>query len=70
MKFIKWLFIGLVVLVLLVGVGTAALVYLVDWNNYKDTIQEQAKKHTGRDLTIAGDLSPSVFPWLGATRSW
>ncbi len=65
MKFIKWLLISLVCVVLLLGVGTAALVYLVDWNDFKNTIQNQAKKHTGRDLIIAGDLSPSVFPWVG-----
>ncbi|MBX2837433.1 MAG: AsmA family protein [Gammaproteobacteria bacterium] len=65
MKFIKWLLIGIVTLVLVVGIGIAALIYLVDWNDYKDTIQEQTKKHTGRDLTITGDLNPSVFPWAG-----
>lgn len=65
MKFLKWLLGAVVVLVLVVGVGVAALVYLVDWNDFKDTIQNQVKKQTGRDLEIAGDLSPSVFPWAG-----
>ncbi len=65
MKVLKWLGIVLVLLVLVVGVGAAALVYLVDWNDFKDTIQNQTKKHTGRDLLITGDLSPSVFPWVG-----
>ena len=65
MKFLKWLLGAVVVLVLVVGVGIAALVYLVDWNDFKDTIQNQVKKQTGRDLEIAGDLSPSVFPWAG-----
>ena len=54
-------------LVLIVGIGMAALVYLVDWNDFRDTIQNQTKKHTGRDLTIAGDLNPSVFPWVGVS---
>lgn len=67
MKVLKWLVGGLCVLVLLVGVGMAALVYLVDWNDFRDTIQNQTKKHTGRDLTIAGDLNPSVFPWVGVS---
>ena len=67
MKVLKWLIGGLLVLVLLVGVGAAALVYLVDWNDFRDTIQNQTKKHTGRDLTIAGDLKPSVFPWVGVS---
>jgi len=65
MKFLKWLLGAVAVLVLVVGVGVVALVYLVDWNDFKDTIQNQVKKQTGRDLQIAGDLSPSVFPWAG-----
>lgn len=65
MKALKWLLISVFSLILLIGIGVAALIYLVDWNDYKDTIQEQTKKHTGRDLTITGDLNPSVFPWAG-----
>jgi AsmA protein len=65
MKLIKWLLGIIVVLVLIVGVGIAAMVNLVDWNNYKDTIQNQVKEQTGRDLEIAGDLNPSFFPWAG-----
>lgn len=65
MKLLKWLLGTVAVLVLVVGVGVVALVYLVDWNDFKDTIQNQVKKQTGRDLQITGDLSPSVFPWAG-----
>ena len=65
MKVVKWLLGTLAVLVLVVGIGVVALVYLVDWNDFKNTIQNQVKKQTGRDLTITGDLSPSVFPWAG-----
>lgn len=67
MKVLKWLVGGLLVLVLLIGIGAAALVYLVDWNDFRDTIQNQTKKHTGRDLTIAGDLKPTVFPFIGVS---
>lgn len=67
MKIIKWLLVSVLVLVLLVGAGATALVYLVDWNDFRDTIQQQTKKHTGRDLTIAGDLKPTVFPWVGVS---
>ena len=67
MKVLKWLVVSVLGLVLLIGVGAAALVYLVDWNDFRDTIQNQTKKHTGRDLIIAGDLSPSVFPWVGVS---
>ncbi len=65
MKLVKWLLGTVVVLALVIGVGVVALVYLVDWNDFKDTIKNQVKQQTGRDLTIAGDLSPSVFPWAG-----
>lgn len=65
MNLLKWLLIVVAALVLIIGIGTVALVYLVDWNDFKETIQNQTKKHTGRDLTITGDLSPSVFPWAG-----
>lgn len=65
MKFLKWLLIGVGILILLIGVGIVALVYLVDWNDFKETIQNQTRKHTGRELVISGDLSPSVFPWAG-----
>lgn len=65
MKILKWLAIITVTLVLVVGIGVTALVYLVDWNQQKDRIQNIVKTHTGRDLIIAGDLSPSVFPWAG-----
>ncbi len=67
MKLLKWLLGTAAVMVLVVGLGVAALVYLVDWNDFKETIQNQVKKQTGRELTIAGDLSPSVFPWAGIT---
>ena len=67
MKMLKWFVVSMFVLVLLVGVAAAALVYLVDWNDFRDTVQVQVKKHTGRDLTIDGDLKPSVFPWVGVS---
>ena len=65
MKFLKWLFVGLFSLILIVGIGLVVIVNSVDWNDYRETIQEQTAKHTGRDLTISGDLSPSFFPWTG-----
>lgn len=65
MKVLKRVLIVCGVLMLVVGIGMAALVYLVDWNDFKETIQGQVKKQTGRELVIAGDLNPSVFPWAG-----
>ena len=65
MKALKWVAITLGTLVLVIGIGVTALVYLVDWNQQKDRIQNLVRTHTGRDLEIAGDLEPSVFPWAG-----
>jgi len=67
MKVLKWLAVGLLSLVLVIFAGGAALVYLVDWNDFRETIQNQVKKQTGRDLTIAGDLKPTVFPFIGVS---
>lgn len=52
---------GMVGLVVLVSV---ALVLFFDPNEYRDEIAAAVKDSTGRDLTIEGDLSLSLFPWL------
>lgn len=46
-------------------VAIIALLVVVDPNDYREQIQEAVKDETGRELVIAGDLSLSVFPWLG-----
>jgi AsmA protein len=52
---------GMVGFFLLVSV---ALVLFFDPNEYRDEISAVVKDSTGRDLTIEGDLSLSLFPWL------
>ncbi|HUO82556.1 MAG TPA: AsmA family protein [Gammaproteobacteria bacterium] len=49
---------GLVVLAMLL----VALFF--DPNDYKDDIAAAAEEETGRELSIDGDLSLSLFPWL------
>jgi len=47
---------------------TAVLIYaklFVDPNDYRTEIAAQASKSIGRELVIDGDLSLSVFPWIG-----
>lgn len=65
MKKLKLIFkiTGIVIAVLLLAL--AALVITFDPNNYKDTITAQVEKQTGREFEIAGDISLSVFPWIG-----
>lgn len=58
---LKLLAIVLVVILLAI----AALVFTFDPNNYKDTITAQVEKQTGREFEIAGDISLSLFPWIG-----
>ncbi len=54
---------GVVVVLLLLAL--AALVFTFDPNNYKEAITTQVEKQTGRDFSIGGDISLSVFPWVG-----
>jgi AsmA protein len=44
----------------------AAIVFVLvfDPNDYKDKISDGARKATGRELVIEGDLHLSLFPWL------
>jgi uncharacterized protein involved in outer membrane biogenesis len=54
-----WAIGGLLVLLVaavLIGPG------LVDWNQYKGDIQNQARNATGRELAINGDISITVLP--------
>ena len=38
---------------------------VINPNDYREEIQAVVKDKTGRDLSINGDLSLSVFPWVG-----
>jgi len=46
-------------------VALLAFVATFDANNYKPEIIEQVEKATGRSFTVDGDISLSVFPWIG-----
>ena len=64
-KLLKILF-GLLAVVLFLVVAAVVIVpMVVDPNDFRDDIAAQVKKHTGRDLTIGGEIGLSVFPWLG-----
>ena len=65
MKLLKWLLLGILLLVVVAAGSVAWLVATLDPNDYKPQIAAQVKKATGRDLTIAGDIEWSLFPWLG-----
>lgn len=58
----KWIKIGGGLFVVLIAVIVAGVAILgsMDFNQYKGLIAEQAKKATGRDLEIAGDLKLEI----------
>lgn len=58
----KWIKIGggLVVVLVAVVVAGVAILSSMDFNQYKGLIEEEAKKATGRDLKIAGDLNLEI----------
>ncbi len=61
LKLLGWIAAGLIALI---AIAAVAVPLLFDPNDYRDTIAAEAKKATGRELVISGDLELSVFPWL------
>ncbi|MEQ9564025.1 MAG: AsmA family protein, partial [Woeseiaceae bacterium] len=57
----------LIAVAAIVGIGViaaAALYLFFDPNDFRDDISTAVRESTGRELTIEGDLSLSVFPWI------
>ncbi|AJR09291.1 AsmA family protein [Photobacterium gaetbulicola] len=61
----KKIIMALVAVVVVAVIGIAALLALVDPNQFKPVIAEQVNKATGRDLVIDGDISWRFFPSIG-----
>ena len=67
MKFLKYILIGVpLLLILVIGVG-AFFLYTLDLNSYKSLIVKKAQEATGRELVISGDIDHKLFPRLGLT---
>jgi uncharacterized protein involved in outer membrane biogenesis len=66
MKKVLWIVGGLVGLLI---VAAVAVPFFIDLNDYKAEIAAQAKKATGRDLAIDGNISLSILPSPGVTVS-
>ncbi len=59
------------VICVILGLTVAIVPMLFDPNDYKDEIKNAVKSATGRTLKIDGNLSLSIFPWLGIeTGQW
>lgn len=67
MKVIKWLLVGLVGLVLTVLAVAAAALALLDVNRFKPEIEQSASELLGRQLSIEGEITKTLFPWLGVS---
>ena len=62
MKIIKYLFIAIILLIVVVIGGSVFFLSTLDLNNYKDLIASKTKEATGRNLVIAGDIKNSWWP--------
>jgi AsmA protein len=65
MKWFKVLASVLIVLIIVATIAMVSLATFVSPNRFKPLLVEQVKKYTGRDLTISGDLSWTLFPTFG-----
>ncbi|MEQ8206724.1 MAG: AsmA family protein [Woeseia sp.] len=63
-RLFKVLTLAIAGIVLLVVLSAVAILLFVDPNNFRDEIAAKVETATGRSLTIEGDLSVSIFPWL------
>ena len=60
-KVLLWVVGGFATLFILASV---ALYVFFDPNDFREEISNSVKNRTGRDLTIEGDISLDIFPWL------
>lgn len=66
MKWFKRIGLLLVAIVLVTILAVVAFVLTFDPNDYKSQIAAQVEKQTGRSIQFNGDISVTIFPWLGA----
>ncbi|HER34347.1 MAG: AsmA family protein [Halothiobacillaceae bacterium] len=66
MKWIKRLGLLFVALVMVAVLAATAFLLTFDPNDYKEQIAVQVEERTGRSIQFNGDLSVTLFPWLGA----
>jgi AsmA protein len=64
-KFIRYLFIGLGAIILLLVAGVGIFVAIFDANAYKEDISQLVREQTGRELQFQGDIGLTIYPALG-----
>ncbi len=52
-------------LLAIIIIAIAAFVFTFDPNDYKAQLTQAVEQQTGRTLSIEGDISLSLFPWIG-----
>lgn len=65
MRALKIIIYTLFTLVILAVIAAIVFVTTINPNDYKAQISAFVYKQTGQQLTIKGDISLSIFPWLG-----
>lgn len=66
MKWIKRLVLLFVAIVLIAIIAVVGFALTFDPNDYKPQIAAQVEKQTGRSIQFNGDITVTLFPWLGA----
>jgi AsmA protein len=56
---------GFFLILLVLTIAVCVLPLLLDPNNYKPNIAALIKEKTGRDVAFEGDITLSLFPWIG-----
>jgi len=62
----KIITISIAVILALIVLIAIVLPFIITPNDFKPRIAKLVKDKTGRELSIAGDIKLSIFPWLGA----
>ena len=62
MKLFIKVFLALIIILIIAVIGIAMT---FNPNDYKEEIISLVKEKTGRELLIKGDISLSLFPWIG-----
>lgn len=63
-KVIKYSLITIISLIVLIAIALTAVINFVNPNQFKGQISQQVYNMTGRELTINGNITWTLFPWL------
>lgn len=63
-RIVKWALGIAAALIIVIAVAAVAAVMLFDPENYREEIQAELTEVTGREVTIGGEMSMSLFPWV------